>query len=400
MSKLGLALSGGGARGAFQVGVYEVLLRSPQFAAGPAVVSGTSAGAINAALIASGKTPGELIAFWHGLATDQPVDASASFAHDFTVAAWELVKRIRTRSAARTSLDALRKSWRFVTRRKELIASGVASFLELVLVDRFDVAKAFLAEMKSTALFDTARLRQRLFDVFGGNVVRPVDGRALAIQAVDAHAGAGIRYVRRADVERLRAAATTDSQRKALSDLSSSRSYALVDDITIDMVLASASIPILFPAVRINGRTVWDGGVLNNTPLAPLVDLGADQIVTVLVTETIDDTQNNFENLGDAIERVTDTLLDNTYNVDRKLMLERNKLPGYRAVTLFKAIRPPRGETFTIGSYLDFHTPAIHAMYEEGRRAATAWLADGPPEDRIIDEDGAPARPRPPNAIA
>ena len=49
---LGLVLSGGGARGAFHVGVYERLLADPRFAAGPAVLSGTSAGAINAALIA------------------------------------------------------------------------------------------------------------------------------------------------------------------------------------------------------------------------------------------------------------------------------------------------------------------------------------------------------------
>jgi predicted acylesterase/phospholipase RssA len=55
--KLGLVLSGGGARGAFQVGVYERLLRDPRFSDGPAVVSGTSAGAINAALIAAGKSP-------------------------------------------------------------------------------------------------------------------------------------------------------------------------------------------------------------------------------------------------------------------------------------------------------------------------------------------------------
>ena len=53
----GLVLSGGGARGAFQVGVYERLLEDRRFAGGPGVLSGTSAGAINAALIAAGKTP-------------------------------------------------------------------------------------------------------------------------------------------------------------------------------------------------------------------------------------------------------------------------------------------------------------------------------------------------------
>ena len=51
---LGLVLSGGGARGAFQVGVYERLLEDARFAAGPTVLSGTSAGGINAALIAAG----------------------------------------------------------------------------------------------------------------------------------------------------------------------------------------------------------------------------------------------------------------------------------------------------------------------------------------------------------
>ena len=56
-AKLGLVLSGGGARGAFQVGVYERLLRDPRFERGPAVLSGTSAGAINAAMIAAGKSP-------------------------------------------------------------------------------------------------------------------------------------------------------------------------------------------------------------------------------------------------------------------------------------------------------------------------------------------------------
>ena len=46
--KLGLVLSGGGARGAFQVGAYERLIEDPRFERGPDVLSGTSAGAINA----------------------------------------------------------------------------------------------------------------------------------------------------------------------------------------------------------------------------------------------------------------------------------------------------------------------------------------------------------------
>src|SRR5204862_7038843 len=76
---LGLVLSGGGARGAFQVGVYERLLEDARFADGPAVLSGTSAGGINAALIAPGKSPREMLQFWKSLADDPPVTTSAAF---------------------------------------------------------------------------------------------------------------------------------------------------------------------------------------------------------------------------------------------------------------------------------------------------------------------------------
>ena len=74
-----LVLSGGGARGAFQVGVIERLLEDARFAAGPKVLSGTSAGGINAALLAAGKTPAEMMAFWRGIGLDPPVVASHLF---------------------------------------------------------------------------------------------------------------------------------------------------------------------------------------------------------------------------------------------------------------------------------------------------------------------------------
>jgi NTE family protein len=60
----GLVLSGGGARGAFQVGVWKVLLEHPQgLGALPQVISGTSAGALNGALIAAGLSPDQMLEF-------------------------------------------------------------------------------------------------------------------------------------------------------------------------------------------------------------------------------------------------------------------------------------------------------------------------------------------------
>ena len=164
--------------------------------------------------------------------------------------------------------------------------------------------------------------------------------------------------------------------------------YIVVDAITVDMVLASASIPLLFPPVRIGHHLLWDGGLLVNTPLAPAVALGADEIVTVLVTEPPDPYPGSLAHFGRAVERTVDSFLENAYNVDRKLLLERNcitRLQGgpYRDVILYEAVRPTRDAVFNAGSYLYFERRVLEEMRIAGRRAATKWLAGGPRVDRI-----------------
>ena len=46
----------------------------------------------------------------------------------------------------------------------------------------------------------------------------------------------------------------------------------------VETILASASIPAVFPPVRLGDRYFVDGGVLNNTPISHAVALGADTI--------------------------------------------------------------------------------------------------------------------------
>ena len=149
------------------------------------------------------------------------------------------------------------------------------------------------------------------------------------------------------------------------------------------MVLASASIPLLFPPVEIGGRLLWDGGLLVNTPLAPVVALGADEIVTVLVTEPPDPDRGPFTHFGRAVERTVDSFLENAYNVDRKLLLERNRLAhleGSPIATSRSTRRCARRATarFNAGSYLYFERSVLAEMHAAGRRAASAWLGRRP----------------------
>ena len=363
----GLVLSGGGARGAFQVGVLERLLQDPEFGAGPVVASGTSAGGINAALLASGKSPQEMRQFWRDIAADPPVVVDPTFFEEAIKAVADLT--------AEDSLDvfgggpAVR---RFIQRAQNHVPPRLGSFLALVteylLTSRFDLVGRFLGGVRRSALADTTRLRQRLVDTFGGETIHERAMR-LAINTVDVRTGRIVRYV------------------TVATPLTREPDYHIVPAITVDMVMASASIPLLFPPVAVENHLLWDGGLLVNTPLAPVVALGAEEIVTVLVTQTPGvASARPLRSLGDAVERTVDALLENAYNVDRKLLFTRNRLAklegGYRAVRLYKALRPET-EICGPGSYLDFRRVMLEKLAAAGRRAADAWLAAGPPEDDL-----------------
>jgi predicted acylesterase/phospholipase RssA len=366
---LGLVLSGGGARGAFQVGVYERLLQDPRFAGGPAALSGTSAGAINAALIAAGKSPREMMHFWNEIADDPPIVASPLFFHTairslLRLTMEEAGRWLRSSEPLRAFLHRLMNH--LPPRRGSLSAVCV----EYLLTARFELVSRFLDGISEPFLANTTRLRERLVEAFGGEQV-PSNGLRLAINTVDAHTGHVVRYV------------------NAETPLTRPPDYIIVDAITVDMVLASASIPLLFPPVQIGPHLLWDGGLLVNTPLAPVVALGAEEIITVLVTEPPDPERGPFTRFGRVVERTVDSLLENAYNIDRKLFLERNRLArlqddhGYRDVTLYEAVRPARDACFTAGSYLYFERRILAAMHAAGRRAGSAWLAAGPRIDRL-----------------
>jgi predicted acylesterase/phospholipase RssA len=365
---LGLVLSGGGARGVFQVGVYEELLKDPRFAGRPMALSGTSAGAINAALIAAGRSPREMMEFWNGIADNPPAVASSRF---FRTATRTLVRLAISESLA--WIGPGRRWQALVQRARNHVppqsGSVLALAVEFLLTTRFELVSQFLEGIEEPFLADTAPLRKLLVDTFGGERI-PNVGVHLAISTVDAHTGRVVRFATRE------------------TPLTRPPDYTIVDAITVDMVLASASIPLLFPPVAVGPHLLWDGGLLVNTPLAPVVALGADEIVTVLVTEPPDLTMQPFPSFGRAVERTVDSFLENAYNVDRKLLLERNRLAQledrhhYRDVTLYEPVRPHR-ECFNSGSYLYFERETIAAAYEAGRRATRAWLADGPRVDDL-----------------
>ena len=116
--------------------------------------------------------------------------------------------------------------------------------------------------------------------------------------------------------------------------------------------------------------------------------VGGGQVENAVASPTRPDHMPQpVKTMGNAVERLADSFLENAYNTDRKLLLDRNELarrhgdPKLREIELLRAIRPDEAAPFDAGSYLYFERNALLAMYAAGQRAAERWLARGPEVD-------------------
>jgi NTE family protein len=78
------------------------------------------------------------------------------------------------------------------------------------------------------------------------------------------------------------------------------RRMTSVERITAEHVLASASIPLLFPARRVGKHYYCDGGLRFNTPIAPAIRAGAEKLVVVSVRHARTPTEIDDEEDADT----------------------------------------------------------------------------------------------------
>ena len=62
------------------------------------------------------------------------------------------------------------------------------------------------------------------------------------------------------------------------------RRAVALEPISLDHVLASTAIPLIFPARRVGNEFYCDGGLRLNTPIAPVIRAGAERLVIVSTT--------------------------------------------------------------------------------------------------------------------
>ena len=77
--------------------------------------------------------------------------------------------------------------------------------------------------------------------------------------------------------------------------------YFSGEELLVDHIVASCSIPLVFPWCEIAGERYWDGAVYSNTPVFPALDAGAKEILVVLLTPMVGTDMSTPTSTAEAI---------------------------------------------------------------------------------------------------
>ncbi|MGQ0646165.1 MAG: patatin-like phospholipase family protein [Gemmatimonadaceae bacterium] len=231
-SDLAMVLGGGGARGAYQVGLLRAVARRYPHLKIPILV-GVSAGAVNTIQIASHRgtfeeSMEELVKHWLSMTPDQV----------FRVDSSSLVSNVM-RSGLR-------------------LAGGGSGHLE-----------------SFTAMVDTSPLRAFLENA----IERAPDG---TFPGIDYNLERGsLQAVALSATSYTTSQSVTWVQGREISLWERPQRKSENARLTVDHVMASTALPLLFPAAKVGDEWYGDGGIRLTAPLSPALHLGASRIITI-----------------------------------------------------------------------------------------------------------------------
>ena len=302
--RLSLALQGGGSFGAFTAGVLDRLLEEPalEFDA----ISGASAGAVNAVLLASGMIAGgrpeaqaRLRGFWNRMSATAAATSLAASAIGMTL------------SPVQNSLSPYQFNPFNIDPLRDALAAAV----------------------------DFARLRAEAPMKLLIGATRVSDGELRIFEA---------------------------------------------PELTLEMVLASACLPLVHHAVEVAGEFYWDGGYAGNPPLIPLVRASdAADLLIVRTTPTISGRSPKTKTeIARRLERIQ-------FNATLNAELEALRLGiQLRATSKLRRLRLGVISAQDEFAGLDDHSQAdlgrefLERLWRSGRDAVETWLEQSAPTGR------------------
>jgi NTE family protein len=231
-------LSGGGARGAYEAGVLRYLLDELPRRLGHApridIVTGSSVGAIHACFLAANA--------------HRPLRSGDRLARIWRRLSIGSLATLRTGELLRTPLRAL--GWfrpRALRQKNRPLPDRIHGLLE-------------------TGPLEALVKRSIDWRQIGANLAAGCL-EAVSVAATEIATGRVVAFLQARDPAAGWAQDASLVSRKV--------------ELRVEHALASAAIPVLFPAVRVEETYFADGGIRLNTPLAPALRLGADRVLVI-----------------------------------------------------------------------------------------------------------------------
>ncbi len=341
VGKVAVVLSGGGARGAFEVGVLKALRRH---GIEPDIYCGTSVGSFNAAMAVSGRSVEEIEQVWLG------IEKSDIF-------------RLRFDPMQLLSLDP-RPPARFAVESMKAFAGIVSQTLggrdhwwQVIDLDELLIDTSPLLDLISRNVSIEALQKSSKELCIALTRLKPVAGHPLLL--------------------------------------------ARGKEITHKHILASCSLPLIFPHVTIDGSVYCDGGVVMNNPLKAAIQAGAEHLYIVDLTPP----PRTFKDATLPLAyQVMSTQFSLALQQDIEYARERNHLylHAYKEGTLIQnrlALRridprtgeegqpklyryidicvfQPEDDDMGIAGFLDFSPENADSLIKQGERVARSILSN------------------------
>ena len=316
---ISLALQGGGAHGAFTWGVLDHLLEDGRFTI--AGISGTSAGAMNAVMLADGLARGgpeegrkRLAEFWR----------AASLSGDLP-------------AVQRSVVDRLFSFVPFENSPAQLWFNALARYLS-----PYDLNPLNINPLK--------QLIERFVDF---DAIRACQTLKLYISATNVHTGHLHVFAQ--------------------------------DKINADVVMASACLPFLFRAVELDGVPYWDGGYMGNPAIFPLFAVKeTEDVILVQINPTERrTTPTSSQEIMNRINEITfnSSLIGELRAIDFvSRLIDQGRLPHgtgpgqYRRIKLHRISLDDAFRKLSADSKLSSDYDFFEILRNGGRRAARNFL--------------------------
>ncbi|RCJ18470.1 patatin [Nostoc minutum NIES-26] len=232
--QLGLVLTGGGAKGAYQVGALQYIA---ELGLEPQIIAGTSIGALNGAVL--------------------------SVAYPFPYA----VQRLNQLWEQLSKAEILRPNTGAVLHTLSYTTQAFTPTLRGWLLD-FLITKGLM--QNSSAIFDPAPIEQLLREAVNpGELRRGIELWVTVFPSLKIPA-LGYDWL----VDFIRARTGTDAHWLCIQDCTD-------DETVYKLLLASAALPLAFPSQEVNGQSYIDGGLADNVPLRALAKRGCKNVIVI-----------------------------------------------------------------------------------------------------------------------